>query len=60
MSKGIRERFRSIRRRIARMGQTAGEPVYGELKMDPWNTGADIFLLKDMIKELVRGLRKKG
>jgi len=28
--------------------------------MDPWNTGADIFLLKDMIKELVRGLRKKG
>ena len=42
------------------MGQTAEEPVYGELKMDPWNTGADIFLLKDMIKELVRGLRKKG
>jgi len=60
MSSGIRERFRQIMRRIARMGQIKEEPMFSDLRMDPWSSGADIFLLKDMINELVKRLREKG
>ncbi len=41
-----------------RLREVTERPIYGDLKMDPWSAGADIFLLKEVIKELMKKTKK--